>query len=229
MKAGAKLEKAYLRFLQPSGARAPLDDFAFQFNPKEFTVVKSAKWNSDPSAGAPKTTMPQYGGAEPQAMSLEVFLDAGDSSTGDVTRDVEKLFQCCTPLASSLSQDKPSPPLVRFGWGTKLSFTAYVKKVSAKYTLFKSDGTPIRAVCTIDVQEVPSEPDRQNPTSGGNAGRRTHTVVAGDSLPSIAHREYGVPALWRAIAEANGIDDPLRLATGTTLRIPTTEEATALS
>jgi len=73
VKAGAKLEKAYLRFLQPSGARAPLDDFAFQFNPKEFTVVKSAKWNSDPSAGAPKTTMPQYGGAEPQAMTPDEF------------------------------------------------------------------------------------------------------------------------------------------------------------
>ena len=53
--------------------------------------------------------------------------------------------------------------------------------------------------------------------------------MAGDSLPSIAHREYGVPALWRAIAEANRIDDPLRLATGSSLRIPTTEEATALA
>jgi hypothetical protein len=162
-------------------------------------------------------------------MSLEIFLDAGESTTGDITREVEKLFQCCTPLPDSLNQNQPSPPLVLFGWGTKLSFTAYVKKVSAKYTLFKSDGTPTRAVCTLDVQEVPSEADRQNPTSGGDAGRRSHTVVAGDSLPSIAYREYGVPALWRAIAEVNRIDDPLRLFSGTSLRIPPIEEAMAFA
>ena len=229
MAAGAKLEKAYLRFMQPSGGRAPIDDFTFQFNPKEFTVTKSAKWTSESKPGAPEAAMPQYGGAEPQSMSLEIFLDAGESTTGDITREVEKLFQCCTPLPDSLNQNQPSPPLVLFGWGTKLSFTAYVKKVSAKYTLFKSDGTPTRAVCTLDVQEVPSEADRQNPTSGGDAGRRSHTVVAGDSLPSIAYREYGVPALWRAIAEVNRIDDPLRLFSGTSLRIPPIEEAMAFA
>lgn len=228
MAPGAKLEKAYLRFLQPGGARAPIDDFTFQFNPKEFTVTKSAKWTGDPQAGNTQTTMPQYGGAEPQAMNLEIFLDS-ETSGGDITAEIEKLFQCCTPLPQSLNQNQPSPPLVVFGWGTKISFTAYVKKVSAKYTLFKPNGTPIRAVCTIDVQEVPSEAERQNPTSGGDAGRRTHTVVAGDSLPSVANREYGVPGLWRAIAEANGIDDPFRLASGTSLRIPLTEEAKAFA
>jgi nucleoid-associated protein YgaU len=229
MASGAKLEKAYLRLVQPSSAepRATKDEFAFQFNPKEFTVQKSAKWKSEPKPGAAQTAMPQYNGAEPQSMSLEIFLDASESSTGDITKDVEKLFKCCTPLSESVDQNQPSPPFVKFGWGTKLSFTAFVKKVSAKYTMFKSDGTPIRAVCTLDVEEIPSEPGRQNPTSGALAAHRTHTVVAGDSLASIAHREYGDPRLWRAIAEANRIDDPLRLSTGTTLGIPPAEEATA--
>jgi nucleoid-associated protein YgaU len=51
-----------------------------------------------------------------------------------------------------------------------------------------------------------------------------HTVVAGDSLPSIAWREYGDPTLWRPIAERNGIDDPMRLPAGTALLIPAAEE-----
>src|SRR5207253_4703089 len=57
------------------------------------------------------------------------------------------------------------------------------------YTMFKPDGTPMRAICTLDVEEIPSEPGRQNPTSGGLAARRSHTVVAGDSLASIAYRD----------------------------------------
>ena len=42
----------------------------------------------------------------------------------------------------------------------------------------------------------------------------------GDSLASISHRVYGDPTQWRAIAEANGIDDPLRLHSGRALSIP---------
>ena len=49
-------------------------------------------------------------------------------------------------------------------------------------------------------------------------------MVAGDSLASIAYREYGAPAYWRALAEANGIDDPLRLRPGTRLLVPPAEE-----
>ena len=47
-----------------------------------------------------------------------------------------------------------------------------------------------------------------------------HRVVAGDSLQSLAWREYGNASAWRAIAEANGIDDPSRLPTGIELVLP---------
>ena len=43
---------------------------------------------------------------------------------------------------------------------------------------------------------------------------RTHVVSDGDSLPSIAYAAYGDATQWRAIAEANGIDDPLSLRRG---------------
>ena len=36
------------------------------------------------------------------------------------------------------------------------------------------------------------------------------TVKSGDKLPVIAARVYGDPRLWRPIADANGIDKPLR-------------------
>ena len=46
----------------------------------------------------------------------------------------------------------------------------------------------------------------------GVRGPSRHTVTAGDSLASLAYREYGDPALWRALARYNGIDDPIRVA-----------------
>ena len=46
------------------------------------------------------------------------------------------------------------------------------------------------------------------------AGLKVHTVTDGDSLPSVAYKNYGDATRWRTIAEANGIDDPLSLRRG---------------
>jgi nucleoid-associated protein YgaU len=232
-KGGANPVKAYISVVQGSasgggGETAGDVIVTCQFNPKEYTVQKTAEWKSDPAKGAKKTSMPEFQGAKPRSTSIEIFLDArGGSKPRDITKDIEKLFDACTPPEKTVGDNKPRPPFVRFWWGTQKNFPAIVKKVSAKYTLFDSDGTPLRAVCSVDLEEVPPEALKQNPTSGGLTTRKTHTVVAGDSLPSIAYREYGIAAMWRAIAEVNGIDDPLRLDTGIALHLPPADEAAA--
>ena len=45
-------------------------------------------------------------------------------------------------------------------------------------------------------------------------------VKQGQSLASIAGREYGDPRKWRPIAQANGIDDPTKLRPGAILVLP---------
>lgn len=83
---------------------------------------------------------------------------------------------------------------------------------------------PIRATCRLSLHEIPNTTQGQNPTSGALTAQRVHRVVAGDSLQSLAWREYGDAAAWRAIAEANGIDDPSRLSNGAELVLPSAEE-----
>lgn len=54
------------------------------------------------------------------------------------------------------------------------------------------------------------------------AGRRTHTVRAGDTLSALADRYYGDASAWRRLVDANPtvINDPADLRIGTTLVIP---------
>lgn len=221
-------QKACLEFRSPADGGSKFK-VSFQFNPKEYTVSKSASWKKDTAKGAKKTSAPEFQGAEPRTMSLELFLDRDASPrTTDVAKEVEQLFQACTPDEKTLVKNKPSPPYAVFHWGTQRSFPAFVKKVSAKYTRFSADGTPTRAVCTVDLEELPAEYPRQNPTSGGLQSLRAHTVVDGDSLPSIALAEFGDPAFWRAIAAHNHIDDPFRVPAGTRLLLPAAEDAASL-
>ena len=57
---------------------------------------------------------------------------------------------------------------------------------------------------------------------GRQAGGRTYTVVAGDSLSKIAKREYGDASKWPAIYEANRdqIKNPDLIQPGQVLTLP---------
>lgn len=228
----AQMERAKLVVyeLQPAAdgtsakVGSKLSEISFQFNPKEVTIQKQAKWERKPSTGAKKAGPPQFTGADPCKLTLEMFLDATATHDSSVVTTVEKLFACCAPTEQSAGKEKPSPPLVALHWGKVTSFAAFITSVNAKYTLFSSDGTPIRALCQVSLEEMPVEPWRQNPTSGGLAVRRAHQLVDGDTLASVAYAEYGDPAMWRPLAAFNGIDDPLRLRRGTRLLLPTSDE-----
>ena len=230
VKGRPQMDKAKLSLYDPSpspgggqtGSKRGV--ITFQFNPKEVTITKSAKWERKPTKGSKKAGPPEFTGPEPSKMTLEMFFDATGPRDGSVVAAVEKLLSCCVPTEESSGQKKPSPPLVVLHWGSISSFPAFVTSVSAKFTLFSSDGTPIRAVCSVSLEEMPGEPFRQNPTSGSHEVRRVHRTVAGDSLASVAYAEYGDPTAWRPLAAFNGIDDPLRVPTGTVLLLPSPEE-----
>jgi nucleoid-associated protein YgaU len=152
-----------------------------------------------------------------------------DTHSRTVQQRVETLLTCCAPTTASVAAEAPSPPWVKFTWGQfqTVSFYSYVSQVTATYTLFDSSGTPLRATCALSLTEVSGSKPRQNPTSGGRTARRVHRVVDGDSLPLLAHREYGDPTVWRVIAEANDLDDPTRLPPGIELLLPAADEVPA--
>lgn len=223
-----KLEHAFFELrapgkgLNPGGPCGRID---FQFNPKELSIGKTAKWGRSPQNGNKNSGVPQFQGPEPSKLALEMFLDASDTHDDSVVKTVEKLFSCCVPTDESHEQKKSSPPWVIFHWGGLTSFTGYIHSVTVKYTLFTPDGLPIRGTATVNLEEIPKEEQPgQNPTSGALSVHRVHTVLTGDTLASIAWREYGDPGMWRAIATVNAIEDPMRLRAGSSLLVPAAEE-----
>jgi nucleoid-associated protein YgaU len=225
---GLNLKKAGLRVVSGDAKTSSLK---FSYNPSELSTSKTALWTRPTTASAVSTTEPQFGGAQPQSVSMEIFFDVYEDLFGDVSDDVKTLFEWLRPTASSLDKGLPNPPILSFEWGSNkilADFQGYLSKVDAKYTMFRATGTPIRATASITIEEVPFDPARQNPTSGSLNSRRSHVLRDGDSLQSIAYREYGSPALWRSLALFNGIDDPLRLVPGNSILIPSSGEALRL-
>lgn len=204
-----------------------IKSFGFDFNPSQLSLSRRALWKVTPTQAARDGVKPEFMGPEPREMSVEIFLDSSAEPTSkSVLKKVQVLMSCCEVTPQSVAADQPSPPWVAFQWGafSTARFNAYVSSVDASYSLFGTTGVPIRATCQMRLHEIPGPPDGQNPTSGALTAQRVHRVVAGDSLQSLAWREYGDASAWRAIAEANGIDDPSRLPTGVELILPAAKE-----
>jgi hypothetical protein len=229
MLTGGQLEKAMLRVVDGDPETREL---RFMYNPHELTTQKASNWNRPQQQGARSSSRPQFTGAGPQTVSMEIWFDAWDNDDADVTASVKTLFEWTRPTPQSITRNLPRPPVLGFEWGSNQileDLQVFLKSVNARYVLFKPDGTPVRASATIALEEVTPDPARQNPTSGARESRRSHLLDAGDSLAATAYREYGDPALWRGLAAFNGIDDPLRVEPGTRILVPTAAEARRLS
>jgi hypothetical protein len=197
------------------------------FNPKEYSISKSSQWQKKQNSGSIPNL--QYGGGDPRKLSVDLFFDASDEADGDVRGITEKLFGLLEANKKYKQEKKQRPPSVEFHWGRTWTFPAVIDSLSVQYTLFRPDGTPVRASAKLSLTQVEKAVDKpsagnakkgQNPTTRGIPDLRSHVVRDGDSLPSIAYSSYGDPTRWRAIAEANGIDDPLALRRGRVLSVP---------
>ncbi len=152
------------------------------------------------------------------AMGLSSSLGFGKPRT--VMDDLKKLVSLCEAYSSGLFSRAGSPPLVMLLWGQFASPLMYITELEADITRFAPDGTPLKAVGKLELRQYPSTSSGTNPTSGGLAPELAETVLQGDTLAHLAYRTYENPLTWRDIAEHNRVDDPLRIAAGRRMLLP---------
>lgn len=202
------------------------------FNPREYSFTKQNQWSESQSKGE-NTGRLEFGGGAPAKLTIQLFFDTYEahsygsrrlnSAGDDVRRYTRPLWEMMrvSERKRNATTGRGEPPRVRFTWGTTWSFEAVIESITQKFTLFLEDGTPVRATLDVAFKQLADEGQypRQNPTSGGHPGDRLRAVRSGETLAQIAFEEYGDATIWRHLAQANGIADPLRLRPGQLLVI----------
>ncbi len=192
------------------------DSIECAFNPQSYTISKTNVWTYKPTQGRDLPD-PEFGGGLPMTYKLSLLLDTSlDGPSASVKDDANKLM-------GAMHGNGSAPRFVTFSWGSVKLPKAAPMSISIQYAMFHPNGEPTRAFVELELaQAEASSPagQAQNPTTRGTAGLRRHVVQDGDSLQSIAYQSYRDPTKWRAIAQANHIDDPLRISRGTSLTIP---------
>jgi hypothetical protein len=142
----------------------PVGGLAGDYNPKELQVDKSMPWakhsytnkNGDTAKNERGNLHLEFTGAEGRTMSIELMFDGYEDnvSVADKVAMLESLTSVIDPKSDD--ENKRHPPLCVVAWGQQglPSFKCVIESLSTKYTMFSSDGVPLRATCTLKLKEA---------------------------------------------------------------------------
>ncbi|WP_027088184.1 CIS tube protein [Cohnella panacarvi] len=186
------------------------------FNPNEYVLQSgnTFSWHTIPGLQSP---IAQFVSGEATTLTMDLFFDTYEQGT-DVRTHTAKISGLL-----NVDNDLHAPPLCRFVWGS-LDFKGVAEKVQQRFTMFLGTGIPVRATLNVTFRAVQSMTEQYQNVPRQSADRTKQTTLKQDEqLWMIATAEYEDPGKWRAIAEANGIDNPRKLPVGRKLTIPRLE------
>ncbi|PWK11528.1 CIS tube protein [Tumebacillus permanentifrigoris] len=208
-------EKAIIQVLD---GKQKNKNFKVLFNPNSYSIDHGNQytWHTIPGLSLP---LAQFVSGQTPTLSMELFFDCSDKGPKADIRLKTSEFANLLSVDSELHV----PPTCKFVWGS-LQFKGVIEKISQKFTMFSAAGNPIRATMNVTFKAVASVEEQLQGTPRHSPDRtKQKTLKQGDQLWLLAAEEYEDPKHWRAIADANNIDNPRILTTGRRVVVPRLE------
>lgn len=225
------LEKMVVIAYEKSNFSGEKGRFTVFINPEKYSHNYKICWNDVQAQGSPGGS-PNFNKIPSDTVKFELVFDG----TGVVptklpgvlpfTSDgIVEQIDAFKKLVFNYNGNIHSPNFLKLSWGTLL-FKCRLQSLEVAYTLFKPDGTPLRARANAtfigynDETELALAAKKSSPDV-------THvvTVKAGETLPLLCYRIYGSSALYTQVARVNGLVDFRAIPSGTQLVFPPLAES----
>lgn len=219
MPSPSKLEKLTIySYKDAAFSQSAADPYSVLINPEKYTHNYVVNYNLEQSPGTAAPS-PKFEKMGPEKVSMELVFDATGlipGSSGDVLKDIATFKSIAYDFNGSIH----SPNYLKLSWAS-LIFNCHLISLDASYTLFKPDGTPLRAKASvafegfIDEKTLALKEKRESPDL-------THIIIfkSGDTLPNLCFKTYGNPSYYREVANANNIIHYRNIQPGTKLLFP---------
>jgi LysM repeat protein len=202
-------------------------EFSTAVNPEKYSFKYKIEQDETQSPGT-SGTAPKFNKTLPEELDVEFLFDRTGALPGyehsddGVVDDVEKFKEVI--LHYDGEQHKPNYLMIT--WGTLL-FKGTLKEMDIEFTVFKSDGTPVRAKAKAKftgfvednlrvAKENAQSPDLTN----------VHVVKEGETLYWLSYKMYGSSDYYFDLARVNNLLDFKSLKTGQTLIFPPINKTT---
>ncbi len=206
----------------------PLGAYTVMFNPSSYTRKFSVDYEIDQGSGSTGTSA-KYTYQNLQEYVFEFIIDGtgvtGPPAAGAVARKPEKVEVTAQvnqffTVAGKFDGSIKRPPYLRLSYGD-LSSPCVLKSADVTYTLFKPDGTPLRAKIQATFTETFEEKlrlAREERNSPDLSHQRR--IMEGDRLPLLTHRIYGDASHYLSVARYNNLTHFRALSVGETIDFP---------
>jgi Contractile injection system tube protein len=185
--------------------------FQVQFNPQEgYSVSSSNAFKTEAGRYGPPTV--EFTGTVGRKLTLQLHFD-----TTHLGIDVRISIW---PILALLEKDSRTgmPPRLLFTWGS-FQFCCVLESAGQDYTRFLPAGIPVRADVSLTLAEIAYSVPRSQAVLA-LAATVPVPVLQGENMSQLATRLVGDPHNWRALATANNIDNPRKLAVKLSLKLP---------
>ena len=199
--------------------------FTVWINPATYTRTSRIDYANRQAPGS-NGGSPEFNKIGQESISFELILDATGviappiPGTPPPTDGVAGLVATFTALTATVNGAIHRPNYLKLSWA-QLQFQCVLSQLSVTYTLFKPDGTPLRAKLAVTFLSFKSEAQLAR-EANLQSPDMTHlvTVLAGDTLPALCHRIYGNSGYYLKVARFNRLPGFRQLRPGTQLVFP---------
>lgn len=189
------------------------EEFKKPLSGKSYTVMinpESIKWSR--SIAYNKETAQDTGGEVERYLntpmdnlSFDIVIDC----TGIVDqkkRSMKKEIAALERIVFNYNGKIHRPNFVKIHWGT-LVFQSVLKSFNTTYTLFKPDGSPLRAKISLSFGKYVSAKDleKQKKKTSPDVSHLVQ-VVQGNTLPELCEKVWNDPYYYIQVAKFNGLN-----------------------
>ncbi|TAA48436.1 hypothetical protein [Corallincola spongiicola] len=210
-------------FLQGEGVQSSLPGgapFLVQFNPESFSVKNDVKLNSGQVATGATAKEAKQVSIPPREFNFDFLLDGTGASgpSPDVTVQI-KLFEKTTGFTGQTHRNH----FLVLQWG-QFVVSCVLKSFTIKYTLFRPNGTPLRAnLSAVFVEHKPKQQQNLENNLKSPDVTHTHRVQGDEHLATLCHQYYRDPTLYYRVAAANQLNNLRQIRAADELLFPPVE------
>ena len=208
-------------YRDPQLSGSPVKTFTVMFNPNTYSQKYDIEYEERQGQG--DTGSPQvFKQIKPQDYSFEFVFDGTGTAAEKV--DVGKTVDEFLVVAAKQDGEIHRPMYLKLSWGALLVICV-LKSAEVTYTLFKSDGLPLRAKVKATFAEYKDDERRVAEERRSSPDlTHVHEVKAGEHLSLLAHRFYGDASRYFQVARFNNLSHYRRLEVGQKLAFPPIRE-----
>jgi hypothetical protein len=171
-------------------------------NPDKYSRSIKVEYNQEQEQGT-QGNNPPFNRTPPEELQFEFLFDGTGVVPG--SKDIQAGIEEFKKTVYKIEGDIHRPNFLKLIWGD-LSFNCVLKELKIDFTLFKPDGTPLRAMVNATFMQVVDE-KRRSAEQGKNSPDLTHVryVKEGDTLPYMSYKIYGDASYYIQVAKYNGL------------------------